>query len=108
MSNPIEQLYGPTLRGNITTKASSAAVQWAGKASIASGDAAIVVSVSNVCSDSLVLFTEQHTTDVASGISQRTLCVKSITDGSYFTIGTSDGKGAIRERAVAWLMLQTK
>ena len=108
MSNQIEQLYGPVLRGDMTTKASSATVQWAGKASIASGDATIVVSITNVCSDSLIFISEQLVTDAASGVNLRSLCVKSITDGSYFTIGTTDGEGATRGRTAAWLMLQTK
>jgi hypothetical protein len=108
MSRPIEQLFNPMLRGQLVTKASSATVQWAGKASIASGDATIVVSITNVSSDALIFISEQLVTDASSGVNLRSLCVKSITDGSYFTIGTTDGKGATRGRTVAWLMLQTK
>lgn len=108
MGNKLEQLYGPMLRGQLVTLANSKTFQWAGKAAIASGDATIVVSVTNVCSDSLIFIAEQHVSDASSGVNLRSLCVKSITDGSYFTIGTTDGKGVTRGRTVAWLMMQTK
>ncbi|MCR4342107.1 MAG: hypothetical protein NUW01_19700 [Gemmatimonadaceae bacterium] len=50
---PTETLFRPLMRGPIMTKATSAANQWAGRTTLASGSTSQVVSTSNVNSDTI-------------------------------------------------------
>lgn len=51
---PTELLFRPLMRGPIMTKATSAANQWAGRTTIASGSVSQVVSTSNVASGNTI------------------------------------------------------
>ncbi len=107
MSRPsLEQLFGAIFRGAPTTKASSAAGQWAGRTTVPSGSATATVSTTVVNSDSIILLGQVGNANVASGTAIRPFEVKTISPGGYFTLGTQDGQivAGGRDTIVPWIV----
>ncbi len=95
MAMTAEQLWRSLLRGPLRTKAESAANQWAGRVTIASGTASAVVSTTSVASDALIFLTPYRNgnTAAASGAG-RAWEVQTIVHGASFTVATIDGASA--------------
>lgn len=55
IDSPLEQLFGAWFRGPARTDIASRSEAWAGRTTLASGSASVVVSTSNVKSNSLIL-----------------------------------------------------
>ena len=104
---PLELLFRPFLMGALRTRATSASNQWAGRTTLASGSATVVISTTRVASDSIVLYAALGNANVASG-TNRVTEVKTISDGGYFTIGTQDGQAIPRDTTIIWEMRPTK
>jgi len=85
-----EQIWRGQLRGPLKTKSSSNSNQWAGRTTIASGDATQVVSTSAINSDSIVLYGLEANTRQNSGFGNQ-IEVSSIVSGSYFLFAWADG-----------------
>lgn len=81
-----ESLFGPLLNGPLTTKAQSAANQWAGRTAVASGDTTATVSTTTINSDSLVQIAIQSS--VGSNVAQ-VVKVGSINPGNAMVFGVS-------------------
>lgn len=103
---PLESLFGGWLKGPFRTRATSAANQFAGRTTIASGTATVVISTSIVNSDSLIFLGLEGNANVASGTG-KTLEVKTISSGGYFTLGTQDGIGFGGSRILMWEVRRT-
>lgn len=103
---PLEALFGGWLKGPFRTRATSAANQFAGRTTIASGTATVVISTSIVNSDSLIFLGLEGNANVASGTG-KTLEVKTISSGGYFTLGTQDGIGFGGSRILMWEVRRT-
>ena len=88
---PTEALFRPLMKGPIMTRATSAANQWAGRTTIASGSATQVVSTSQANSDSIIslgievavpaAYTTLGRTAIASGVSFGTASTTAIWSG---------------------------
>lgn len=107
MSHPtLEQLWRAILRGPLTTRAASAANQWAGRTTLSSGSATVTISTTIVKSDSLIFPAVQAATNQASGVS-RSIEVKTISPGNFFTLGWSDGNAIARDTTIMWMIVRT-
>ncbi len=102
----LEQLWRGQLRGPLLTKAASATNQWAGRTSIASGDATAVVSTTLVNSDSIILLGCESATRQSSGLGQP-IEVSCISPGNWFELSTSDGEALARNTTVHWVLIKT-
>lgn len=96
-----EELFGAHLRGAPHTKTNSAAQQFAGRTTIASGSATAVVSTTAVKSDSVIQMSFEGNANVASG-TNRCFEVKTISDSARFVIGTQDGEAVPRDTIAMW------
>ena len=77
-----EQIFRGMLRGPLTTRATSASNQWAGRTtSVGSGTATVTVSTTSVKSDSIIMY--GYESNVASNATQA-IKTNSVVDGSYF------------------------
>jgi hypothetical protein len=103
----LEQLFRAVLRGPIQTKATSAAGQWAGLTTLSSGSATVVISTSNVNSNSIILLSQQGNANIGSGTSIHGFEVKTISSGGYFTLGTADGIAHPRDTTLMWVLFKT-
>jgi len=102
-----EQIYGATLRGPLSTLATSAANQWAGRTVLASNAATVAVSTNLVQADSLIFTSVQAHVNQASGAATP-IEVKSINPGNHFILGTSDGSTwADRATTIMWMIART-
>lgn len=101
-----EQLWRALLRGPLRTKATSANNQWAGLTAVVSGAGTVVVSTTNVASDSIVLATVHGgATNTASGFN-RAFEVKSINPGNAVIFGTPDGIGPDHAVTLHWMIIR--
>ena len=98
---PLELHYVPWYRGPSFIDINSAATQFAGRTTLNSGSTTVVVSTTNVRSDSLVFLSMLGNANVASG-QNRVTEVKTISDSGYFTIGTQDGVAIARNTVIMW------
>ena len=103
----LEQLFGPMLRGPLSTKANSSANQWAGRTAIASGAVSQVVSTTAVKSNCLISFNIQATTVPVSGTVITPIEVVSLSSGSFFTFGSADGSKIPHGVTVMWQIYKT-
>jgi len=94
-----EQIFRGMLRGPLTTKANSSPNQWAGITALASGDATVTVSTTNVKSNSIILYGVR-----SGGNSSQAIDVKSIVDSSYFTLGTANGSSIDQAADIHWVV----
>lgn len=101
-----EQVWRGNLRGPLAVKANSAANQFSGFTTLASGSATVTVSTTSVKSDSLILMGLRGTANVNSATG-RPVEVKSIVDSSYFSFGTADGVAMARDTTISWLLFRT-
>jgi hypothetical protein len=102
-ANPQRMTQG--LRDVPFVDASSRATQWAGRAVIANGQETVTVSTAIVNSDSLVIAFPQGTDTVGS--LGNAFCVRTISPGNFFTLGTADSQPVARDMTLAWLVYQT-
>jgi len=86
MSNQLEQLFGATLRGPISTPVLSTSGRWSGRTEVASGDTSVVISTTAVGTNDIISLAYQ--TSVASNTPQG-LRVNTIVNNSNFTVGIS-------------------
>lgn len=87
--------------GQVAT--TSASNQFAGRTNITSASATVVISTSIVKSDSIVFLGFQLPSNEAVTTSLGPLCVKTISDGGYFTVGWANGGNvAAAQVAVLW------
>lgn len=107
MPTPVkETFYGPLLKGPMLTPANSAVNQWAGRTTLSSGSATVVVSTTLVNSDSLIMHNAEGNANVGSG-TNRVTEVKTISSGGYFTLGTQDGQAIPRDTVLMWQIIKT-
>ncbi len=106
MARPLELLWRAFFRGPPFTLAASHQYQFAGRTTLSSGSATVVVSTSVVKSDSIILRTPESNTRQSSGVAQP-IEVMSIADGSHFTFGTADGQALARDTTIMWMLLNT-
>ena len=103
-----EQLYRGLLRGPLRTQAQSKSNQWAGRSTISSGSETVVVSTTSVDSNSVILIGFQSMAGDVVGSLGNAVCVRSISPGNFFTLGTTDSQAATRDLAVMWLIVPTQ
>lgn len=103
MSNPIEQLYGPILRGPLMAKTNSSASLFAGIFAVNSGFSTATVSTNLVNSDSLI-FLASYTAQ-SSHYSIRPN-VTSRSPGGSFTV-TLDKTTVTSDYQLSWWMALT-
>jgi len=111
----LEQLFGAIFRGAPTTRAQSAAGQWAGRTTVPSGSATAVVSTTVVNSDSIILLGQVGNAAVGStapgsATSVPPFEVKTISPGGYFTVGTMNGQALAtpaRDTILHWVVFKT-
>jgi hypothetical protein len=101
-----EQVWRGLLRGAFTTKAASAANQWAGRSTIANGQETVTVSTTIVDSDSIILAFPQAVDTVGS--TGNAFCVRSINPGNHFILGTADSQPVTRDVDVMWMVFRTQ
>jgi hypothetical protein len=101
------QIFRGMLRAPLTTKITSSANQWAGMSTINSGSATLVVSTTIVDSDSLIFLGRIGNANVGSGIN-KTIEVKTISPGNYFTLGADDGQAIQRDTLIHWMIVRTQ
>jgi len=106
MALTLEQLWRPIFRGPLQTKTNSQAGQWAGRTTLNSGSVTVVISTTNVNSDSLILTGLVGNANVASGTAIHGTEVKTISPGGYFTLGTMDGIGIARDTIIMWTIVK--
>ena len=99
---PLELLFAPFFKGPSFMRTNSHGAQFAGRTTLNSGSATVVVSTANVTSDSLIFLSMEGNANVASGTAIRPTEVKTISDGNYFTLGTQDGVGIARNTVLMW------
>lgn len=99
---PLELLFAPFMKGPSFIRTNSHGSQFAGRTTLNSGSATVVVSTNNVTSDSLIFFSMEGNANLSSGTAIRPTEVKTISDGNYFTIGTQDGIGIARDTVLMW------
>lgn len=95
---PTELLYRPLMRGPIMTRASSAANQWAGRTTVASGSATQVVSTTNVNSDSIINLNVQVSIPAAYSTLGRVAIASGTSTGTASTTAVYSGQVI----ALAW------
>lgn len=99
-------LYNPLLLGQPATNVNSAPNQWAGRTSLSSGSATVIVSTYAVGSDSLIFATLEANTAQNSGFAAA-IEVRTIAPGAGFTVGYSDGNARARPATVMWMIWDT-
>jgi hypothetical protein len=98
---PLEQLFGPIFRGLPRTLTGGDGA-FAGRTTISAGSLQQVISTTAVESDSIILLTA-HTSVASNGFGS--VCVKSITDGTSFTVGFTGNLAATGDIAVMWRII---
>lgn len=88
---PIELMRGLQLRAPIFTKALSASNQWAGRTTLASGSASVVISTAIVNSDSLIALNIQAAIPAAYGWQGRTAIASGLSTGTASTSAIYSG-----------------
>ena len=106
VGKPLELLFRPLLRGPAYTEANSGPSQFAGRTTLSSGSATVVISTSVVKSDSLIFAQPEANTRQSSGVAQP-IEVMSIADGAHFSFGTADGEALARDTTIMWGILNT-
>jgi|SRR3989304_3104065 len=101
-----EQVWRGNLQGPLSVKTNSAANQFSGITTLGSGGATVTVSTTAVKSNSLILHSVRGTSNVNSATG-KTIEVKSIVDGSYFSFGTADGVAMARDTSIHWMLFRT-
>jgi hypothetical protein len=99
---PLELLFGAFLKGPLMTKTASDANQFAGRTTLSSGSATVVVSTKLVNSDSIINVSLLGNANLSSGTAIRGIEVKTISPGGYFTFGTQDGIAIPRDTVLMW------
>lgn len=99
-----EQIFRGNLKGPLTTKATSAANQWAGRTAVTSGVATVTVSTTIVDSDSLIR--TSIFSNVASNVAQ-VVKVHSMTSGAYFGMTITPAPVGT-DFAIMWEIVKTQ
>ena len=98
---PIETQQRALQKGPMMFDTTSDANQFAGRTTLSSGSATVVISTTVVNSDSLIFHSREGNANVASG-TNRVTEVKTISAGGYFTLGTEDGQAIPRDTTLMW------
>lgn len=104
--NSAEQIFRGFIRRPLLVEIRSAANQFAGFTTLASGSATQVVSTSAISSGDLVFTGFMGPSDTASGTG-RMIEVKSIDSGNAFHFGTADGLTIPRDTHIMWMIFKT-
>lgn len=99
---PIEMFQRPFWKSAPLVRTNSHAAQYAGRTTLNSGSATVVVSTRAINSDSIISHSMLGNANVASGTAIRPTEVKTISSGGYFTFGTQDGVGIARDTVIMW------
>jgi hypothetical protein len=86
------------------TRAASASNQFAGRTTLQSGSATVVVSTTSVDSDDIILLGPMASTGITSG---KAIEVKSINPSNAFVLGTVDATAAPGDRVIGWMIWRT-
>lgn len=110
MARGLEQMYGPYMRGPLTSPMSLSGNRspWCGLVTVNSGDTSVVVSTAIVGSDSMIFTQLYNATNAASGAVAQVAVVKSVVVGVSFTLGRHDGQSMFTagSGALAWWMVR--
>jgi hypothetical protein len=79
---------------------------FAGRTTLGSGQATVIVSTFSVNSDSLIFTGQQHLTAQSSGFASA-VCVRSISPGQGFVLGWSDNVSRAFDATVMWEVKRT-
>lgn len=104
---PLELHQRELLKGPSMTMANSSQNQWAGRTTLASGQATVTVSTIQVQSDCLIFATPMHVTAQNSGFGGG-VCVRSISEGNSFVLGWTDAVGRAFDATIMWEMRRTR
>lgn len=100
-----EEIRDGLRSGPYFTDARSRASQWAGRATISSGQETVTVSTFLVNSDSIIRYGVQMV-DVVGSLANA-FCVRSISPGNFFTFGTADSQPTTRDAVLMWEIVHT-
>jgi hypothetical protein len=104
---PLELLWGMMLKAPGYLPTAAGDKQFAGRTTLASGDATVTASTTVVQADDIVRISVSAATDAASGALGATVEVRSISAGNFITFSTPDGVAANRSTTVMWELVRT-
>ena|SRR3990167_3281767 len=104
----LELLYGPNLRGPMSTRTSEQTHPWSGLATINSGSAYATVSTALVKSGALIFHTVYPGSVAVAAQSHGMLVVNSIVDNTSFALAWATDLAASWNVTVGWHLMQTK
>jgi hypothetical protein len=103
---PLEMLRRAFFKDAVLLNTTAGANQFAGRTTLASGDAFSTISTAVVNSDSIIQATMQVNTNCGSGIGYLTV-VSSIVSGKSFAYGYADGQGRAPGGTIMWEIRRT-